>query len=117
MKTGHNPIFVILKASNRSVYSNFVTALDEFNITSVLSYAVSDIAPKDLAMLKQRKAFQPFRTTPTLSPALILIIRRFALIKAISNSIHVIFLSIFLFREHTKKVQSKFYLCTLKKMA
>lgn len=57
MKSLHKPIFVILKPSNKSVYANFVTALDEFNITSIQSYAVSDITPKDLDMLKQQGAF------------------------------------------------------------
>lgn len=57
MKLLHKPIFVILKPSNKSVYANFVTALDEFNITSIQSYAVSDITPKDLDMLKQQGAF------------------------------------------------------------
>ena len=57
MNTLHKPIFVILKPSDRSVYSNFVAALDEFNITGIQSYAVGDITPKDVEMLKQQGAF------------------------------------------------------------
>ena len=51
------PLIVILKPSAHSVYANFVAALDELNITSVQSYAVADISPKDIDMLKQHKAF------------------------------------------------------------
>lgn len=55
-KTG-KPMIVILKPSAHSVYSNFVTALDELNITNIQSYAVAQISPKDIEMLKQQKAF------------------------------------------------------------
>lgn len=57
MKSLHKPIFVILKPSDHSVYSSFVAALDEFNITNIQSYAVADITPKDVDMLKQQGAF------------------------------------------------------------
>lgn len=57
MKTLHKPIFVILKPSSQAVYSDFVAALDEFNITGIQSYAVSDITIKDIDMLKQQEAF------------------------------------------------------------
>jgi biopolymer transport protein ExbD len=57
METLHKPIYVILKPSNQSVYSNFVAALDEFNIASIQSYTVSDITARDVDMLKQRRAF------------------------------------------------------------
>lgn len=51
------PLIVILKPSDHSVYSNFVAALDEFNVASIQSYAVADITPKDIDMLKQQGAF------------------------------------------------------------
>ncbi|HEY9001218.1 MAG TPA: biopolymer transporter ExbD [Mucilaginibacter sp.] len=57
MQTIHKPIFVILKPSDHSDYANFIAALDEFNITGVQSYAVADITPKDIDMLKQQGAF------------------------------------------------------------
>jgi biopolymer transport protein ExbD len=57
MKTLHKPIFVILKPSSQSVYSNFVAALDEFNIAGIQSYAVANITPKDIEMLKRQGAF------------------------------------------------------------
>jgi biopolymer transport protein ExbD len=55
-KTG-KPMIVVLKPSTHSVYSNFVAALDELNITNIQSYAVAQISPKDIDMLKQQKAF------------------------------------------------------------
>ena len=51
------PLIVILKPSSHSVYSDFVTALDELNITNIQSYSVADISPKDIDLLKQQKAF------------------------------------------------------------
>ena len=55
-KTG-KPMIVVLKPSAHSVYSNFVSALDELNITNIQSYAVAQISPKDIDMLRQQKAF------------------------------------------------------------
>lgn len=55
-KTG-KPMIVVLKPSAHSVYSNFVAALDELNITNIQSYAVAQISPKDIDMLKQQNAF------------------------------------------------------------
>lgn len=51
------PLIVILKPSDHSVYSDFIAALDEFNITSIQSYSVANITPKDIDMLKQQGAF------------------------------------------------------------
>jgi hypothetical protein len=56
-QTLHKRMFVILKPRDHSIYSSFVAALDEINITSIQSYAVSDITPKDVEMLKQHGAF------------------------------------------------------------
>ena len=55
-KTG-KPMIVILKPSAHSVYSNFVSALDELNITNIQFYSVARISPKDIDMLKLQKAF------------------------------------------------------------
>ncbi|MBS1519992.1 MAG: biopolymer transporter ExbD [Bacteroidetes bacterium] len=57
LKSSGKLIIVILKPSDHSVYSNFVTALDELNITGIQTYAVADITPKDVDMLKQQGAF------------------------------------------------------------
>ena len=51
------PLIVILKPDEHSVYSNFVTALDEFNITGIQSYSVANITPNDIDMLKHQGAF------------------------------------------------------------
>jgi len=51
------PLIVILKPDQHSAYSDFVTALDELSITNIQSYAVADITPKDIDMLKQQGAF------------------------------------------------------------
>ena len=48
---------VILKPSAHSIYDNLVNSLDELNITSVASYAIADISPKDIEMLKQKNAY------------------------------------------------------------
>ena len=50
-------LIVILKPGDHSVYSNFVAALDEFNITGIQSYAVANITSKDVDMLKQQRIF------------------------------------------------------------
>jgi biopolymer transport protein ExbD len=51
------PLIVILKPSAHSIYSDFVSALDELNITNIQSFAVANISPKDIDLLKQQKAF------------------------------------------------------------
>jgi len=50
-------LVVIVKPSAHSLYSNLVSTLDELNITSVPSYAIADISPKDIDLLKEQKAF------------------------------------------------------------
>lgn len=57
LKTTGKPMAVILKPSDHSVYGNVVNAIDELNITSVASYAVTEISPKDIDMLKQKNAY------------------------------------------------------------
>jgi hypothetical protein len=57
LRSTGKPLIVILKPSGHSVYSDFVAALDELNITNIQSYAVADITSKDVDMLKHREAF------------------------------------------------------------
>jgi len=45
---------LIIKPSEHSVYQNLVDVLDEANITKVPSYAISQITPSDIDMLKQK---------------------------------------------------------------
>lgn len=54
--TGKNMI-VIIKASDHSVYNNLVNVLDEISIAGAPIYAVTDIQPKDIDMLKQHNAY------------------------------------------------------------
>jgi len=51
--TGKN-MLVIIKPSQHSVYKNLVSTLDELNITQTSSYAIADITPKDIELLKQK---------------------------------------------------------------
>ena len=55
-KTGET-MLVILKPSSHSIYDNFVNAVDELNIASVSTYAIAEISPKDIDMLKQKNAY------------------------------------------------------------
>lgn len=57
LQASGKPLIVILKPSDHSVYSNFVAALDEFNITGIQSYAVANITSKDVEMLKRQRVF------------------------------------------------------------
>jgi len=51
--TGQN-LIVIIKPSAHSVYKNLVNTIDQLNITQTSSYAVTDIASKDIDVLKQK---------------------------------------------------------------
>jgi len=50
-------MIVIIKASDHSVYSNLVNVLDELSVAGAPIYAVTDIQPKDIDMLKQHNAY------------------------------------------------------------
>jgi hypothetical protein len=55
-KTG-KPLMVIIKPSSHAIYSNLVATLDEMGITQVPSYAIADITPTDIGLLKQHNAY------------------------------------------------------------
>jgi hypothetical protein len=57
LQASGKPLIIILKPSDHSVYSDFVSALDEFNISNIQTYAVANITPKDIDMLNQQGAF------------------------------------------------------------
>jgi biopolymer transport protein ExbD len=57
LKNTGKTLLVILKPSSHSIYDNLVNTLDELNIASVQSYAIADISPKDIEMLKQKNAY------------------------------------------------------------
>ncbi|WP_448701482.1 ExbD/TolR family protein [Mucilaginibacter sp. AW1-3] len=50
-------MIVLVKASDHSVYNNLVNVLDEMSIAGIERYAVTDIQPKDVDMLKQHNAY------------------------------------------------------------
>jgi biopolymer transport protein ExbD len=54
LATTGKSMIVVLKPSDHSVYANLVDALDEINITKIESYAIADISPKDIDLLKQK---------------------------------------------------------------
>lgn len=54
LATTGKDLIVVLKPSDHSVYANLVDALDELNITQVPTYAITQIAPKDIEILKQK---------------------------------------------------------------
>lgn len=47
-------MFVVIKATDGSNYKNVVDVLDEMAITSVPTYALADITPADLDLLKKQ---------------------------------------------------------------
>jgi biopolymer transport protein ExbD len=48
-----NYMIVLIKPSDKSTYKNFVTMLDEREITGIKSYAVVPITPAEIAQLKK----------------------------------------------------------------
>jgi biopolymer transport protein ExbD len=50
---GGAPMIVLIKPSDKSTYANFVTALDELNITGIDIHAVVDITPIEVEDLKK----------------------------------------------------------------
>ena len=48
-----NDMIVLIKASDKATYKNFVTMLDEINITGINRYAVIAITPAEVALLKK----------------------------------------------------------------
>nr|WP_294946024.1 biopolymer transporter ExbD [uncultured Mucilaginibacter sp.] len=54
--TGKSMI-VVIKPGDTSVYENLVNTLDEMTITGVQQFAIADIQPKDISMLKDKQAY------------------------------------------------------------
>ncbi len=57
LKTTGKQMMVIVRPSAHSKYADLVAAIDELNITAVKYYAIADISPKDIEMLKLKKAY------------------------------------------------------------
>ncbi|MEO6521803.1 MAG: biopolymer transporter ExbD [Mucilaginibacter sp.] len=56
-KTSGKDMIVLLKASDHAVYQDMVGALDELHIAGVDRYAIVDITPKEVALLKQKGVY------------------------------------------------------------
>lgn len=54
--TGKSMI-VTIKPTDGSVYENLVSALDEMSITGTQQYAIANVSPKDIAMLKANSIY------------------------------------------------------------
>jgi biopolymer transport protein ExbD len=52
-ESGGKNMIVIIKPSDKAVYKNLVDALDEMKITGVQSFAVGDITPGEVGLLKR----------------------------------------------------------------
>lgn len=50
-------MFVIIKASDHSVYENLVNTLDEIHITGTTGYAIEEITPKEVSLLRHKGAY------------------------------------------------------------
>ncbi|MDT3402867.1 ExbD/TolR family protein [Mucilaginibacter terrae] len=50
-------MFVIIKPSDKSVYKNMIDVIDELNITNNKSYAIVDITPVEIDLLKREKIY------------------------------------------------------------
>jgi biopolymer transport protein ExbD len=50
-------LIVLLKPSNKSNYKNFVDILDEMKISDVQTYAIVDITPPEVDLLKRDKIY------------------------------------------------------------
>ncbi|RVU01832.1 biopolymer transporter ExbD [Mucilaginibacter limnophilus] len=50
-------MFVIIKASDKSIYKNLVDVLDEMAITNIESYGIVDISPVEIDLLKREKLY------------------------------------------------------------
>jgi biopolymer transport protein ExbD len=56
-QTTGKSMIVVIKPAESSIYENLVNTLDEMTITDVQQYAIADIAPKDISLLKNRQAY------------------------------------------------------------
>jgi biopolymer transport protein ExbD len=56
-KTSKDGLIVLIKPSDRSIYGDLVSTLDEMKIASVPSFAIAQITPRDIDMLKQQGAY------------------------------------------------------------
>lgn len=53
----HQNMMVIIKAEDQSNYKNVVDIFDEMAITGVKSYALADLSPVEIALLKEKNLY------------------------------------------------------------
>ncbi|WP_158829645.1 ExbD/TolR family protein [Mucilaginibacter lacusdianchii] len=56
-QTTGKDILVLVKPSEKSVYKNVVDMLDELHITNITAYAIVDITPEEIGLLKRDNIF------------------------------------------------------------
>ena len=56
-QTTGKDVFVIIKASEHSNYENLVNTLDELHIAGATGYAIEDITPAEVSLLKQKGVY------------------------------------------------------------
>jgi len=52
--SGGKDMIVLVKPAEHSLYQDMVGTLDELHITGIEKYAIEDITPKEIALLKQK---------------------------------------------------------------
>ena len=57
LKNTGKSMIVVIKPAETSIYENLVNTLDEMSIADVQQYAIANIEPKDISMLKERQAY------------------------------------------------------------
>jgi biopolymer transport protein ExbD len=50
-------MIVLVKPAEHSVYANLVDTIDELSIARVSTYAISNISPRDIELLKQKQVY------------------------------------------------------------
>jgi biopolymer transport protein ExbD len=56
-RTTGKDMFVIIKPSDKSIYKNMIDIIDELNITNNKLYAIVDITPVEIDLLKREKIY------------------------------------------------------------
>lgn len=56
-KISGKDMIVLLKASDHALYQDMVATLDELHIAGIDRYAIEDITPKEVALLKQKGVY------------------------------------------------------------
>jgi biopolymer transport protein ExbD len=55
--TTHKDMFVIIKPSDHSIYEDLVNTLDDMHIAGATGYAIEDITPQEVTLLKAKGVY------------------------------------------------------------